>query len=80
MKSVGENRDLVRKRIISSSSLPTANFSTTKELKAVKILNNSAKKDLGIVKKSSTCVQPETKKARLSNSLVGAYGSGSDSD
>ncbi|XP_044261961.1 coiled-coil domain-containing protein 130 homolog isoform X2 [Tribolium madens] len=48
---IAQNTELLRKRIIASSSLPTSNFSVKKELKAVKILKETPKKDLGIIKR-----------------------------
>jgi coiled-coil domain-containing protein 130 len=82
-KDITENTESLRRKIISTSSLPTSNFSIAKEIKAVKFLSScTTKKDLGIVKRShSASTPPETsKKPKLSNSLVGDYGSESESD
>ncbi|CAH2011146.1 unnamed protein product [Acanthoscelides obtectus] len=51
-KSIAENTDQIRKKIISESSLPASNFSRIKEEKAVKMLT-SAKKDLGVIRKNN---------------------------
>lgn len=80
MKSILENTNSVRQKIISRSSLPTANFTKEKELKAVKLLNTS-KVSLGITTKRKTDDQniEEPKKVKSSCSLVD-YGSSSESD
>ncbi|CAG9839863.1 unnamed protein product [Diabrotica balteata] len=80
-KSIDEHMETIRKEIISQSSLPTSNFSRSKEDKAMKILNQS-QKDLGIIKKrgnkTETEEKDEPKKAKTS--LVGDYGSTSESE
>ncbi|CAH0553935.1 unnamed protein product [Brassicogethes aeneus] len=79
-KSIAENTDLVRKKIISQSSLPTHNFSKAKEEKALKILTKS--NCLGILSKrksSAVCEEVLPKKIAM-ESLVGDYGSSTDSE
>lgn len=81
-KSISENTESVRNKIISQSSLPTCNFTRNKEEKAVRILNKS-KSELGIVhKRNSTEIgsNDSEKKVKLSVSLVGDYGASSESD
>lgn len=51
IRSVEENLDKKRRKLLSQSSLPTSNFSRKKEETAVKMLN-SGKLNLGIVRKS----------------------------
>lgn len=79
-KSVLENTDLIRKRILCESSLPTSSFSRTKEIKAVKLLGKR-KNNLGIVSHKITKTNniEEIKKVRLT-SLVEDYGSSSGSE
>ncbi|KAG5874924.1 hypothetical protein JTB14_019592 [Gonioctena quinquepunctata] len=81
-KSISEVTEALRNEIISQSSLPMSNFSRNKAEKAMKILN-SGKKDLGIVPKRSCSEQngnEDAKKPKTSTSLVGDYGSGSESE
>lgn len=51
IRSVEENLDQKRRKLLAQSSLPTSNFSRKKEETAVKMLN-SGKLNLGIVRKS----------------------------
>ncbi|XP_023026132.2 coiled-coil domain-containing protein 130 homolog [Leptinotarsa decemlineata] len=79
-KSILELTEDIRKEIILQSSLPTSNFSRHKEEKAMKILNSS-KKDLGIMPKRSSSemvTNQDIKKPKTS--LVGDYGSSSESE
>lgn len=82
---VAQNTNLLRKQILSESSLPTSSFSLKREKKAVKLLNNSLVKSVGIVRKRPTVTSTDTseclnsKKVKSVNSLVD-YGSNSDSD
>lgn len=81
-KSILENTESIRTKIISQSSLPVCNFSRTKEEKAIRILKKS-KSTLGIVhKRNSTEVSSNgsEKRPKLSVSLVGDYGTSSESD
>ncbi|KAF5273460.1 hypothetical protein FQA39_LY07477 [Lamprigera yunnana] len=72
---VEKNKELIRKNIISESSLPCSSFTPDKERKAIKILNkNNNLKNLVLPKKPETKVS-ESKKIKLSSSLVGDYGS-----
>ncbi|XP_057654561.1 coiled-coil domain-containing protein 130 homolog [Diorhabda carinulata] len=83
-KSITENTETIRKNIISQSSLPTVNFSRSKEEKAMKILHQG-KQELGIVHKrssssltndgkSNVTENEDVKKCKIT-SLVGDYGS-----
>ncbi|KAJ8921479.1 hypothetical protein NQ315_003097 [Exocentrus adspersus] len=83
-KSISENTEYIRKKIISMSSLPATNFTRKKEERAVRILSRS-KSDLGIVTKrpcTGTGLKETVKKPKLEVevSLVGDYGASSDSD
>lgn len=81
-KSILENTESLRNKIISQSSLPTCNFSRSKEEKAVRILTKS-KSDLGIIHKrnsTDTSSHESDKRPKLSVSLVGDYGTSSESD
>ncbi|CAH1112923.1 unnamed protein product [Psylliodes chrysocephalus] len=62
-KTLSKNMESIRNEIISQSSLPTSNFSRSKEDKAMKILNQS-KKDLGI-KRKSVVVDEDHKKMKI---------------
>lgn len=72
-KSITETTELNRKRLLLVSSLPTTNFTLSKEVKAVKLLNQS--KDLGIVKKRKSCESQDNIPIKTSLSLVGDYSS-----
>lgn len=78
-KTVTENTDIIRKNILSESSLPTSSFSRSKEIKAIKVLGNS-KHNLGIIPKrvQKTDITQESKNITL-NSLV-SYDSSSNSE
>lgn len=91
---ISENTELARKRIISQSSLPS-NFTLAMEKKAVKILNKDQSKTLGVVRKCNKEDDSDSNKRMkgeeidkssedipsTSNcSLVGDYGSSSESD
>lgn len=80
-KSVAENTDLLRKNMLSESSLPTNSFSRMREIKAIKILGKE-KQSLGIIPKRAQrdSAGQETKKVKMTNSLVEDYGSTSGSD
>lgn len=78
--------DTIRKNILSESSLPTSGFSRNKEMKAIKALSKQKQIVNVIVKKRDVdmeekdLVDNEAKKLKLTNSLVGDYGSNSDSE
>lgn len=78
-KSITENTDLIRKNILSESSLPTSSFSRSKELKAIKVLGKE-KHSLGIKVKRKDNEVCKKKKPKLVTSLVGDYGSSSSSE
>ncbi|KAJ8959926.1 hypothetical protein NQ314_006128 [Rhamnusium bicolor] len=82
-RNILENTESIRRKIILQSSLPASNFSRSKEEKAVRILSKS-KTDLGIVHKRSNtevnCDGGGEKKVKICASLVGDYGTSSDSD
>ncbi|KAK4883468.1 hypothetical protein RN001_006787 [Aquatica leii] len=72
---VEKNKELVRKSIISESSLPCSSFSAAKEFKAIKVLSkNNNLKNLVLIKKSDK-EECSNKKVKLAPSLVGDYGS-----
>lgn len=75
--NVAQNTKLARQKMLAQSSLPTTSFTPAKEVKAVKMLNNS-NKSIGIVKRSAESTDSDSKKAKL-NSLVD-YDSTSESD
>lgn len=78
--SITENMEEIRKNIISQSSLPTSNFSRSREEKAVRLLNER-KKGLGIAKKIKLAEEvKEVEKQSTVLSLVGDYGSSSESE
>ncbi|KAF2880107.1 hypothetical protein ILUMI_26064 [Ignelater luminosus] len=88
---IEKNTQLLRKQIVSTSSLPCSSFTPAKEKKALRILNSSTNtKNLVKIKKSiessvtnneTNNSESDTKKVKLSNSLVGDYGSSnSESD
>lgn len=82
-KNIVESTELLRKKIISESSLPTSSFTPAKERRAVKVLQNTIGGNLVVTrdnKRRSEDERGDDKKIRLSNSLVGDYGSSSDSD
>ncbi|CAG9857997.1 unnamed protein product [Phyllotreta striolata] len=78
-RSISETTDNVRKEIISQSSLPSSNFTRTKEAKAIRILNQS-KRDLGIKRKCPENAVKEDDGNVKRPSLVGDYSSTSESD
>ncbi|XP_031334062.1 coiled-coil domain-containing protein 130 homolog [Photinus pyralis] len=61
--------ELIRKNIISESSLPCTSFTPAKERKAIKVLNNNDLKKLVLINKPT-----QAKKIKLTPSLVGDYG------
>lgn len=86
-KSLGENTEIIRKSILSESSLPTSGFSRTKEVKAIKLLSKEKPRVNVIVKKREKDtlekiinVENAPKKLKLTSSLVGDYGSSSGSE
>lgn len=82
---VVQNTDLLRKQILSQSSLPTSSFSLRKEKKAVELLNNKHNSSLGIVRKRTATATSDTSDCSDSKkvkSVVGLvdYGSSTDSE
>lgn len=82
---VVQNTDLLRKQILSQSSLPTSSFSFKKEKKAVELLSNKPSNSIGIVRKrtipSSSDISDcsDNKKVKSVVPLVD-YGSSTDSE
>lgn len=80
---VVKNTDLLRKQILSQSSLPTSSFSLKKEKKAVKLLN-SKNSSIGIVMKRTATTSSDTSDCSDSKKVksVGLvdYGSSTDSE
>lgn len=80
-ESIEKSSELARKRVIMTSSLPTSSFTPVKEKKALRLLKTDVKIS-GIVKKPNPLLTnvTESKKIKLSNSLVDYGVSSSDSD
>lgn len=78
VEDVVKTTERVRKRIISQSSLPTYKFNKETESKALKVLN-SPSIDLGIVHKKQK-TESSSQSSKTVQSLVGYYGSSTDSD
>lgn len=80
---IEKNTALLRKQIICTSALPCSSFTAAREKRAIRLLDSSKSNDKTnnlVVRKSDTSSQDSNninsnKKIKLTNSLVGDYGS-----